>query len=916
LTTPAEIFNKEKIPMSRKTLNSRSQRSTRRLLLRTRAFERLEDRSMFAGLVFDSVLGIGNETTNFTSASNGYDLAVDAGGSKYVTGVFYSTQDFDPGSEWTDGSDILTPPGGTIPGLSFSYEAFVAKYGPDNKLQWARQMGSDQTVIAELDMGMGIDVDAAGNVYVTGVFTGTSTFGSLTLTSTGHQDVFITKLDAEGNFLWANSWGEQDRDSGEDISVDTDGNVLAVGYTTTTTTSGGWYADGMQIHKYSPDGDTLWTRQIDSTWGTASKVTTDSAGNVLVAGGFDGVTDFDPDPSRTHYVVPSWNGNAYVLKLTGAGEFVWVSPLLAKASSSDVALTDIALDANENIIGGGTYKGQIDFNPSAQIEDRLPAPTNYAGFVAKLSSAGSLTWATPLGEGSATAGVTADQQTVYATGTFSNIFSPGVDISIASNGGNDLFVAELSSAGVVQSAVGIGGAGTESSTALVADGNGSIHAVGVFNGTVDFNPDPLEVYELTNPAKSDLFLLTLTTPGFHVTPTAGLVTSESGTTASFTVALQSPPAADVFVPIYSSNTAEASVSTSGLIITAANWNVPQIVTVTGVDDSLADGDVAYTIILGAAESADPVYDSLDPHDMSAVNIDNDIPPTKFYVVNDASQNQNYEYGPTGAAVENYALNSGNSAPRGVATTAAGDKTWVVDANKKVYIYSNSGALLGSWTAGGLASNATVEGIATNGTDVWIVDARQDRVYRYSGAASRLSGSQNAASSFALNSGNRDPTDVVTDGTHLWVVNNSTADRVFKYTISGSLVGSWTISSGGGSPTGITVDPSYVSDIWIVDNASDRVYQFTAAASRTSGSQAPAASFALAAGNTNPQGIADPPTPAPWNGSTSSISIGSIGLSLASKHSSSKSFLDAVSVQRLLAEPESTWTQRSRIKRRT
>src|SRR5208283_2554860 len=62
------------------------------------------------------------------------------------------------------------------------------------------------------------------------------------------------------------------------------------------------------------------------------------------------------------------------------------------------------------------------------------------------------------------------------------------------------------------------------------------------------------------------------------------------------------------------------------------------------------------------------------------------------------------------------------------------------------------------------------------------------------------------------------------------------------------------------PTGITIDPNNVSDIWIVDNGTDKVYQYTAAASRTSGSQNAAATFALAAGDTNPQGIADPPAP--------------------------------------------------------
>jgi archaellum component FlaF (FlaF/FlaG flagellin family) len=236
--------------------------------------------------------------------------------------------------------------------------------------------------------------------------------------------------------------------------------------------------------------------------------------------------------------------------------------------------------------------------------------------------------------------------------------------------------------------------------------------------------------------------------------------------------------------------------------------------------------------------------------------------TKFYVVNDASQNLTYEYIASGASVESYSLNTGNAAPRGAASTVAGDKTWVVDANRKVYVYNTSGGLLGSWTAGTLSSSATVEGIATNGTDVWIVDAKSDKVYKYAGAASRLSLSQNAASSFSLNSGNTSPKDITTDGVHLWVVNDSTTDKVFKYTLSGTLVSSWTITTPGEtSPTGITIDPANVSAIWIVDNGTDRVYQYDNAASLPTGSsQAAAFSFALAAGNTNPQGIADPPAP--------------------------------------------------------
>ena len=78
---------------------------------------------------------------------------------------------------------------------------------------------------------------------------------------------------------------------------------------------------------------------------------------------------------------------------------------------------------------------------------------------------------------------------------------------------------------------------------------------------------------------------------------------------------------------------------------------------------------------------------------------------KFYVVNDATQNLTYEYTTGGQSIETYSLNTGNPAPRGAASTVAGDKTWVVDANRKVYVYNNSGTLLGSWTAGTLSTKA-------------------------------------------------------------------------------------------------------------------------------------------------------------------------------------------------------------------
>jgi hypothetical protein len=361
---------------------------------------------------------------------------------------------------------------------------------------------------------------------------------------------------------------------------------------------------------------------------------------------------------------------------------------------------------------------------------------------------------------------------------------------------------------------------------------------------------------------SDAYVLKLAVaPGITIGSSIGCTTSENGGSAPFSVVLDTPPTGDVTITVTSRDTTEGIVSPSMLTFTPANWNVPQVVVITGVDDTLFDGDVVYSVDLSVT-STDPGYNGLQPSSVSVKNLDNDVPPTKFYVVDDATANRTYEYAANGAAVENYSLGSGNTAPRGAASTIAGDKTWVVDANRKVYVYNNSGGLLGSWTAGTLATTATVEGIATNGTDVWIVDAKSDKVYKYANAASRLSGSQNATSSFSLNSANKSPKDIVTNGVNLWVVNDSTTDKVFKYTVAGSLVNSWTITTAGAaSPTGITLDPANVSNLWIVDSGTDRVYQYNAAATFANGSSHAAdVSFALAAGNTNPQGIADPPLP--------------------------------------------------------
>ena len=113
------------------------------------------------------------------------------------------------------------------------------------------------------------------------------------------------------------------------------------------------------------------------------------------------------------------------------------------------------------------------------------------------------------------------------------------------------------------------------------------------------------------------------TAGFNVTEATGLTTSEAGKTASFNVVLTSQPSANVVVSVLSTNTDEGVVSVTSLLFTASSWAISQAVQVTGKDDFVRDGDIAYEIRLGAAVSSDTKYRGLTPPAVPVVNTDDD-----------------------------------------------------------------------------------------------------------------------------------------------------------------------------------------------------------------------------------------------------------------------------------------------------
>ncbi|MBF0238411.1 MAG: S-layer homology domain-containing protein [SAR324 cluster bacterium] len=110
--------------------------------------------------------------------------------------------------------------------------------------------------------------------------------------------------------------------------------------------------------------------------------------------------------------------------------------------------------------------------------------------------------------------------------------------------------------------------------------------------------------------------------GFWVGSVQGSPTEE-GDSATFTVSLISEPTADVTLNLSNSDLTEATVSPATLIFTTQNWDGLQTVTVTGVADSIVDGNQPVTVVLSAAESTDTNYNGLNPDNLIMYNTDHD-----------------------------------------------------------------------------------------------------------------------------------------------------------------------------------------------------------------------------------------------------------------------------------------------------
>ena len=404
--------------------------------------------------------------------------------------------------------------------------------------EWTKTFGS-----SNFDLGWSITTDASGNIYIAGYFQDTVDFdpssGVDIYTSNGGYDIFVQKLDANGNYLWTKTFGGSNSEVGRSITTDTSGNIYIAGYFKETVdfdpsssvdiyTSNG--SNDAFVQKLDANGNYLWTKTFGGTANEyAQSITMDASGNIYIAGYFQDTVDFDPSSGIDIYTSNGFY-DAFVQKLDANGNYLWTKTF--GGTSAEYAKS-ITTDALGNIYIAGYFQETVDFDPSSSV-DIYTSNGGYDAFVQKMDANGNYLWTKTFGGTGydyAQSITTDAANNIYITGSFSGLadFDPssGVD-TLSSNGDDDVFVQKLGANGNYQWTKTFGGTGLDYAYSIATDGANHVYTTGVFRDTVDFDPSS-GVDTLSSNGFYDAFVQKMDANGnYQWTKTFGGTSSDRG----------------------------------------------------------------------------------------------------------------------------------------------------------------------------------------------------------------------------------------------------------------------------------------------------------------------------------------------------------------------------------------------------
>ena len=408
------------------------------------------------------------------------DIAIDGQGNHFIIWYFLGTAVFGPHSL-------------TSTSVLFS-DIFVAKLDAAGNWLWAVRASATLD-----DEGYGIAVDNAGNALVTGYFMGDATFGSYTITSSGQIDAFAAKLDPSGNWLWARQAGGSSDDYGYSIAVDDTGNTLLTGCFKGSASLGTYTLISMGnedifIAKLDAAGNWLWARRAGGTGSDKGySIAVDSTGNTIVTGTFYWSVAFG-----AYTLTSTGNFDIFSAKLDAAGNWLWA--VRAGGPYADNG-RDVAVDIAGNAYLTGEFGGNADFGTNT-----IGSWGDYDVFAAKLDPNGNWLWACRAGGGGTDGGRGIDVNSAgkpFLTGYVEGSASFGL-YTLTSAGSYDIFAARLDTAGNWLGAVLAGGTGSDYGENVAMDGVGNAYLTGNYSGSSAFGTNTL-----TSSGSYDIFVAKL-----------------------------------------------------------------------------------------------------------------------------------------------------------------------------------------------------------------------------------------------------------------------------------------------------------------------------------------------------------------------------------------------------------------------
>lgn len=308
----------------------------------------------------------------------------------YITGSYLGPVDFDPGM----GVYYLS--------TYSSNDIFVLKLDSFGNFIWVKSMGG-----LGIDRGMSIVVDTIGNVYTSGIFSypdsdfdpGPSIFY---LSFSGFRNSFISKLDSNGNFVWAKSFTGVAFSSTESrkIKLDKTGNLFVSGiYIEKTDFDPGVgvkYPDstnGIFLVKISATGNFIWLKEFPGISSTYTSFQMDYNENLIISGQpFNKSIDVDPGPGSYIMTKPVDKDWGIVIKLTKNGDLIWAKNLEGSAKSS-IFIYCGGVDLNNNLFFNVYCRDTVDVDPGPAFYPFFSA-SNFDTYLLKLDSNGNFNWVT------------------------------------------------------------------------------------------------------------------------------------------------------------------------------------------------------------------------------------------------------------------------------------------------------------------------------------------------------------------------------------------------------------------------------------------------------------------------------------------------------------------------------------------